>query len=186
MYTPTLGRFLSRDPLQEDIDLLSDNNWFGRRLDSLIDEPMADGDRLATRGLASLNFYRYAANNPSVNIDPSGLDFVPAGPMPPAFFCFLGLPPDRPRKKSCDLAAGYPREEKRGEGCDAKKDEKRFRAKGKNYCLKCKGECPDIKLPCKAGYFEVLGGFRCYCAEPPKPKPTPIACQCAAGPTIAS
>lgn len=27
MYTPTLGRFMSRDALHKDVDLLSDNNW---------------------------------------------------------------------------------------------------------------------------------------------------------------
>jgi hypothetical protein len=57
MYMPMLGRFLSRDPLIAGAsDILHDNNVAGRRLDAM---------------RSSAN--RYAANNPTNLIDPSGL-----------------------------------------------------------------------------------------------------------------
>lgn len=56
MYMPTLARFMSRDPLQQDVDLLSDNNWFGDALDVMGAPP-----------------YGYAGSNPVNRIDASGL-----------------------------------------------------------------------------------------------------------------
>lgn len=67
MYTPTLGRFMSRDALHKDVDLLSDNNWFGENLDAMSQNP-----------------YAYVSNNPSNCVDPSGYDARPqrAPPQP--------------------------------------------------------------------------------------------------------
>jgi RHS repeat-associated protein len=56
MYSPQLGRFLSRDPLVAgQPDIFYDNNWFGDRL------------------TAMRNLYGYADNNPVNYVDPSGL-----------------------------------------------------------------------------------------------------------------
>ncbi|MGH7136509.1 MAG: hypothetical protein ACREHD_12270, partial [Pirellulales bacterium] len=65
MYTPTLARFMSRDPFSQDVDLLSDNNWFGRRLDAM-----------------EAQSYAYARSNPVNRVDPSGQQAVaaPGGP----------------------------------------------------------------------------------------------------------
>jgi RHS repeat-associated protein len=53
MYQPTLGSFLSRDPLGQDgVDVLYDNNWFGAALDRMQ--------------------YAYCGNNPANCVDPSG------------------------------------------------------------------------------------------------------------------
>jgi RHS repeat-associated protein len=57
MYSPALGRFLSRDPVLENGNrhLVYDNNWFGQRLSVMRDD------------------YGYAYSNPINFIDPSGL-----------------------------------------------------------------------------------------------------------------
>ncbi len=56
MYSPSLGCFLSRDPLIEgQPEVLYDNNWFGDWL------------------TAMKNQYAYRGNNPITRTDPSGL-----------------------------------------------------------------------------------------------------------------
>jgi RHS repeat-associated protein len=57
MYSPPLGRFLSRDPLPQNggPDILFDNNWFGGRL------------------TAMSNLYGYIDNSPTRDTDPSGM-----------------------------------------------------------------------------------------------------------------
>jgi RHS repeat-associated protein len=57
MYSPPLGRFLSRDPLPQngEPEILYDNDWFGDRLTMM------------------RNLYGYVDNNPVKNLDPSGL-----------------------------------------------------------------------------------------------------------------
>lgn len=69
MYQPTLGRFLSRDPLSPDgVDVLyDDNNWFGAALDRM------------------RNLYGYCADNPLKFVDPSGWQAEEAGDSPIEF-----------------------------------------------------------------------------------------------------
>ena len=57
MYSPTLGSFLSRDPLPQAgvPEILSDNNWFGHRLTMM------------------RNLYGYGDPNPMIVVDPSGM-----------------------------------------------------------------------------------------------------------------
>lgn len=57
MYSPPLGRFLSRDPLplNGEPDVLTDGDWFGDRLTMM------------------KNLYGYVENNPVRSVDPSGL-----------------------------------------------------------------------------------------------------------------
>lgn len=63
MYSPQLGRFLSRDPLVAgQPDIFYDNNEFGDALTRM------------------RNLYGYCDNNPINRVDPSGLDAYPAGP----------------------------------------------------------------------------------------------------------
>lgn len=72
MYQPTLGRFLSQDPLGPDgVDVLFDNNAYGAALDRM------------------RNLYGYCGNNPMNCVDPSGLVPFPmrnCGPDVTAWF----------------------------------------------------------------------------------------------------
>ena len=67
MYQPTLGRFLSRDPLSKNgVDLLTDTGFYSDRLAAMHAAPSYfSGTRI--------HLYAYAHNNPLNYSDPSGL-----------------------------------------------------------------------------------------------------------------
>ncbi len=67
MYQPTLGRFLSRDPLSENgVDVLTDTGFHSDRLAAMSANPRHYGGNWD-------NPYVYAKNNPLRYVDPSGL-----------------------------------------------------------------------------------------------------------------
>jgi RHS repeat-associated protein len=67
MYQPTLGRFLSRDPLSATgVDVLTDTGFYGERLAAMLANPWYYGGNWS-------HAYVYAGNNPILYVDPSGL-----------------------------------------------------------------------------------------------------------------
>jgi hypothetical protein len=71
MYQPTLGRFLSRDPLSESgVDVLTDTGFYSDRLAAMSAHPWYYGGNWD-------NTYVYARNNPLRWVDPSGLICIP-------------------------------------------------------------------------------------------------------------
>jgi hypothetical protein len=67
MYQPTLGRFLSRDPLSENgVDVLTDTGFYSHRLTAMRDNPWYYGGNWE-------NPYVYGKNNPVKLVDASGL-----------------------------------------------------------------------------------------------------------------
>ncbi len=67
MYQPTLGRFLSRDPLSENgVDVLTDTGFYSDRLAAMNANPWYYGGNWE-------HPYVYARNNPLRYTDPSGL-----------------------------------------------------------------------------------------------------------------
>jgi RHS repeat-associated protein len=66
MYQPTLGRFLSRDPLSENgVDVLTDTGFYSDRLAAMSANPWFYGGNW-------MHPYVYADNNPARYVDPSG------------------------------------------------------------------------------------------------------------------
>jgi hypothetical protein len=69
MYQPTLGRFLSRDPLSETgVDVLTDTGFYSNRLAAMSADPWFYGGNWQ-------HPYVYARNSPVNLVDPSGLDW---------------------------------------------------------------------------------------------------------------
>jgi hypothetical protein len=66
MYQPTLGHFLSRDPLSENgVDVLTDAGFYADRLAAMRANPWHYGGNYE-------NPYLYVRNNPTNRVDPSG------------------------------------------------------------------------------------------------------------------
>jgi hypothetical protein len=80
MFSPPLGRFLSRDPLPRvgEPDVFYDNNWFGRGLTQM---RMRFGGGIATvaRYETASNRYVYCRNSPTGLVDPRGLQALTLG-----------------------------------------------------------------------------------------------------------
>ena len=83
MYQPTLGRFLSRDPISANgVDVLTDTGFYSDRLAAMNANPWYYGGNWD-------NPYVYARNNPLRYTDPSGLraasmELPPSGGYPPS------------------------------------------------------------------------------------------------------
>lgn len=145
MYMPTLGRFLSRDPSLVDVDLLSDNNAFGRQLDAMFRQA-----------------YVYAANSPTNKIDPSGLDAEPALPLFPAE---ASSPICRPPINPVDKCGGEGRPR---QGPKCRKGEIEILCGlnvSKFFCVRCRGDCEkpaeDCLPVCTQEIGEPKAGCRC-------------------------
>jgi hypothetical protein len=81
MYQPTLGRFLSRDPLAgSGVDVLTDTGFYSDRLAAMSADPWFYGGNWD-------NPYVYAANNPVRFVDPSGFNSQSAGAGCPCAGC---------------------------------------------------------------------------------------------------
>ena len=91
MYQPTLGRFLSRDPISENgVDVLTDTGFYSDRLAAMSANPSLYGGNW-------MHPYMYAYNNPVRLGDPSGLQ--PEGP--PVYKSKTYACPDQNGQKGC-------------------------------------------------------------------------------------
>jgi hypothetical protein len=84
MYQPTLGRFLSRDPLSPNgVDVLTDTGFYADRLAAMRADPWSYGGNSATMIRSAFlerdlhySSYAYVGNNPLTRLDPSGMDWA--------------------------------------------------------------------------------------------------------------
>ena len=135
---PTLGRFLSRDPSHVDVDLLSDNNAFGRQLDAML-----------------RHAYAYAGNSPINNVDPSGLDAEPALPLPQAE---AGSPICRPSPIPPREKCGGKARPRVGPKCKKGESEILCGLKvAKFFCVSCRGDCEKPSEDCVAVCTKEIG-----------------------------
>ena len=104
MYQPTLGRFLSRDPLSENgVDVLTDTGFYAERLTAMRANPWYYGGNRE-------NPYVYVNSDPVNRIDPSGLSCSCQNPpVDPCEAGAAGAKPDPKCAKNQNGGGGHRR-----------------------------------------------------------------------------